>query len=160
MKIYTEFIVIHEDEPMPNEDNFCPSFWQSEDFDSDGDYYYENIEGRWTNLELTKRIADDKNSILKVNTFREKRIYEPGIQEVADLQRYIDYKKDGRYANNPVISSIKSLAITSLTIETFDLQDYREFLKTVYFFLEYTKGFIVNIWELDAASFQVEFLSD
>jgi len=160
MKLYTEFIVIHEDVPMPNEDKLCSSFWQAEDFDSDGDYYYDNIEGRWTNLELTKRVNQDKNTVLKVNTFREKRMYEPGIQEVADLQRYIDYKKAGRYADNPVISAIKSLAITSLTIETFDLKDYREFLDTIHFFLDYTKGFIVNNLELDAAAFKEEFLSD
>ncbi len=160
MKIYTEFIVLHEDEPMPNEDNFCPSFWQSEDFDSDGDYYYDNIQGKWTHLKLTKRMPDDKNSSLNVNTFREERKYDPGIQEVADLQRYIDYKKDGRYLNNPVISTMNSIAITSLAIETFNLKDYQEFLKTVHFFLEYMKGFIVNLWELDATSFQKEFLSD
>ena len=45
MKLYTEFIVMHEDGPLPDEENFCPSFWQAEDFDSDGDYYYDNI--RW-----------------------------------------------------------------------------------------------------------------
>jgi len=160
MKIYTEFIVMHEDGPMPNEDYFCPSFWQSEDFDSDGDYYYDNIEERWTNLELTKRRANDKDTVLNVNSFREKRNYDPGIQEVADLQRYIDYKKDGRYFNNSAILAMKNLAITSLTIETVDLKDYQEFLETVHFFLEYTKGFVVNLWELDAASFQKEFLED
>jgi hypothetical protein len=160
MKIYTEFIVMHEDEPMPGEDNFCPSFWQAEDFDSDGDYYYHNIEGKWTNLALTKRLPNDRNSVLKVNTFREERLYDPGIQEVADLQRYIDYKKEGRYSNNPKISAMNNLAITSLTIETFDLNDYQEFLKTVHFFLDYTKGVIVNVRDLDAASFKEEFLSD
>lgn len=160
MKIYTEFIVMHEDGPMPDEDNFCPSFWNAEDFDSDGDYYDYNIEGRWTELQLTKRRPEGRDSVLNVNTFREKRLYDPGIQEVADLQRYIDYHKEGRYSNNPKLSAMNNLAVTSLTIETFDLRDYQEFLEAVYFFLDYTKGVIVNAWKLDAASFQKEFLSD
>jgi len=160
MKIYTEFIVMHEDGPMPDEDNFCPSFWKAEDFDSDGDYYYDNIEGKWTNLVLTRRLPDDRNSILHVDTFREKRFYEPGIQEAADLQRYLDYRKAGRYAANPVLSAVNSPAVTSIAIETFDLKDYREFLETVHFFLESTKGVIVNFKERDAASFREEFLND
>lgn len=160
MKIYTEFIVIHEDAPMPDEKNFCPSFWKADDFDSDGDYYYDNIEGRWTELHLTKRRPDERDSILNVNTFREKRLYNPGLQEVADLQRYLDYHKQGRYSDNPKISAMNNLAVTSLTIETFDLIDYQEYLETVYFFLDYTRGVIVSIWELDAASFKEEFLSD
>jgi hypothetical protein len=158
MKIYTEFIVMHEDLPMPGEENFCPTFWQAEDFDSDGDYYYDSIDGKWTNLVLTKRLAGDRNSVLRVNTFRQNRLYEPGIQEVADLQRYIDYKTEGRYGNNPRISAMTTLAVTSLAIDTFDLQDYREFLETVHFFLDFTKGVLVNPWELDAKAFREEFL--
>jgi len=160
MKFYTEFIVMHEDGPLPDEENFCPSFWQAEDFDSDGDYYYDNIDGRWTNLALTRRQPDGRNSILNVNTFREQRLYEPGTQEVEDLGRYIAYQKEGRYIHNQKISAMKNLAVTALAIQTFDLEDYREFLETVHFFLEYTKGIVVNFLDLDAASFKEEFLSD
>jgi hypothetical protein len=159
MKITAEFIVLHDDGPMPEEDKFCPSFWQSKKFDSDGDYYYENIDGRWTNLEMTKLESNDKNSMLVVNTYREKnRNYEPATYEIADLKRYVDYKLEGRYLSDAVINGIRNLSVTSLFFETYNLEDYQEFLKTVHFFLGYSKGVLVNFNHLDASSFYTEFL--
>jgi hypothetical protein len=158
MKIFSEFVVLHEDGPMPSEDRFCPSFWAAEDFDSDGDYYYKEIEGRWTTLQIKKRLPGDRNSLLEVCTFRENRKYDPAVLEVADLQRYIDYWAAGRYRERA--GGIQSPAVTWLRIETFLIADYREFLATVHFFLEYTKGILVSFKELNAQQFRDEFLGD
>lgn len=144
---------------MPNEERFCPSFWKAEDFDSDGDYYYNGIDGRWTTLEITRR-ADEDDSILRVYTYREHRKYEPGIQEIVDLKRYLDYKAEGRYRHAPSVDGIKDAAVTSLSIETRRLSDYREFLETVHFFLEHTKGLLVNYKDLSADEFRDEFLAE
>lgn len=159
MKIYSEFIVLHEDGPMPAEENFCPSFWQAPSFDADGDYYYDGIDGRWTNLQITKELDGGAKSTLRVDTYREHRLYDPSILEVADLQRYIDYVHNGRYQANQQITALNSLAVTSLIIETGTLQDYAEYLKTIHFFLVYTQGIVVSPREMDADAFQVEFLS-
>lgn len=160
MKIFSEFIVLHEDVPMPEEDRFCPNFWKAEDFDSEGDYYYNEIDGRWTVLELTRRVNGDDESTLRVYTFREQRSYEPSRQHIADLKRYIDYKAAGRYHYLPSIHAIKNAAVTSLIVETKQLADYREFLETVHFFLDHTKGVLVNYYDLDAAAFREEFLDE
>lgn len=139
---------------MPDVRSFCPSLWQSADHDAGGDYYYDGIEGRWSSLSLTT-----PRSSFVLGTFREKRLYDPGIAEVADLQRYIDYRNDGRYQTNPAIAAIQSVAVTSLTIETLDPGHYREFLESAASFLEHTGGRLVNLRELDAASFRAEFLT-
>jgi hypothetical protein len=158
MKFYSEFIVMHADEPMPDEETFCPSFWQAEDFDSDGDFYADALEGRWTELRLTKRRPDDRDSVLRVNTLRQNRPFEPGILEVADLERYFDYHAAGRYSAIPALAELPSLAVTSLAIETPDAGDYREFLETVEGFLEHSGGVLVSPRELDRAAFRERFL--
>lgn len=155
MKIFSEMIIIHEDVAMPKEERFMPSFWTADDFDSDGDYYYDGIDGRWTTLRITKRLPDGQ-SVLEVDTFREKRNYDPAIQEAADLERYIVYWRAGRYQR--AAPHIQSPAVTSLRIETRHLADYREFLETVAFFLAHGNGIVANFKELDAARFHTEFL--
>jgi hypothetical protein len=157
MKIFSEMIVLHEDVVMPSEESFMPSFWASDSFDSDGDYYYDNIDGRWTTLHLARRLRDDQVSVLEVGTFREQRKYDPAIQEVADLERYIGYWKAGRYARTA--PHIQTPAVTSLTIETHLVADYREFLEAVASFLAHTKGIVANFREIDAAKFIAEFLA-
>jgi hypothetical protein len=156
--IYTEFVVLHADEPMPAEERFAPSFWRADDFDADGDYYADALEGRWTTLELTKRRPSGQDSTLWVNTLRESRPYEPGIQEVADLERFFEYRRAGRYDHVPAIASLPSLAATSLAIRTPDCDDYREFLETVAMFLEFTGGAIVSPREADLPRFRADFL--
>lgn len=156
--IYSDFVVLAADAPMPDEERFCPSFWQAEDFDSDGDYYADALQGRWTELQLTKRGPDGRDSTLWVNVLRENRPFEPGIQEVADLQRFFDYRAAGRYDDIPAIAELPSLAATSLAIRTPDPADYREFLETVAMFLEFTGGLIVSPRVRNLAEFRAEFL--
>jgi hypothetical protein len=159
MKIFTEFIVLHEDGPMPNEEMFCPSFWKAKEFDADGDYYYDDIDGRWTNVEITKRYTSGNDSSLDVNVYRQNnRNYEPSVQEVEDLKRYVEYKMNGRYSYNHLISGIKNLCVTSLFFESYSIDDYQAFLKSVYSFLEYSNGVLINCKELDAVSFKEEFI--
>ncbi|MCG8421207.1 MAG: hypothetical protein MJE77_25070 [Proteobacteria bacterium] len=161
MRLYTEFIVLYEDMPMPTEEMFCPSFWKADDFDAGGDYYAEGIDGRWTHLELTRRQKGAPESTLGVYTHREKNIIESGLQETADLQRYIDYKTQGRYRYEEPLAQIQSLAVTSLCFDTPSVEDYREFLTTVHNFLLATKGQIINYSEiLDAELFAERFLQE
>ena len=158
MTIHSEFIVLHGDDPMPDEETFCPSFWQAEDFDSDGDFYAEALEGRWTELRLTKPRADGRDSVLLVYTLAQSRRFEPGILEVADHERFFGYHAAGRYGDLPALAGLASLAVTSLAIETPDLDDYREFLETVDAFLGHSGGALVIPRELDRAGFRERFL--
>ena len=159
MRIYTELIVLYEDAPMPAEESFCPSIWQAADFDSDGDYYATGVEGRWTQLELTRREEGAPESTLGIYSYRENNAYEPGLQEIVDLRRYIDYHRQGRYQHEGPIAHIESLAVTSLCFDTPSVKDYREFLETVYRFLEAMSGHVVNYAPiLDAAAFKDHFL--
>ncbi|HEX3762054.1 MAG TPA: hypothetical protein VHW23_25310 [Kofleriaceae bacterium] len=159
MRIFSEFIVLHEDGPMPDAEQFCPSFWRAEDFDSDGDFYYDGIAGRWTRLELTTRTHGNDRSRLVVQTYyANNRLYEPGNAETADLARFVDYLAHGRFAALPAAAALRSPAVTSLSLETPDVADYREFLDTVYGFLVHSRGFLANVRDLDAAAFRAEFL--
>jgi hypothetical protein len=160
MRFHSEFVVMHANDPMPDEQTFAPSFWEAEDFDSDGDFYAHGLEGRWTNLKLTKRRPDRNHSVLWVNTLREQRPYEPGTREVADLQRFFDYHDAGRYERVPALAGLTSRAVTSLAIETPDPADYREFLETVDAFLGHSGGVLVSPRELDRAQFRERFLED
>lgn len=160
MKFYTEFIVMHADEPMPDEETFCPSFWKAEDFDSDGDFYADALGGRWTYLRLTKNRPDGRESVLWVHGLKENMSYTPGRQQALDLRRFVDYHKAGRYSNQPALAELPSLAVTLLAIETTDPADYREFLETVAGFIGSMGGMLVSPWELDEAEFRQEFLDD
>jgi hypothetical protein len=160
VRFYSEFIALHGDDPMPDEELFCPSFWQAEDFDSQGNFYSDSLEGRWTDLKLTRRRPDGDNSVLWVNTLRENRLFEPGVEEVADLERYIDYHKAGRYADIPALRDLPSLAVTSLAITTPDTNDYREYLETVAAFLGHMGGVLIRPWAPDEAGFRAKFLDD
>jgi len=128
MKIATEFLILHEDGPMPSEEKFCPSLWKNENSDINGDYYYDNIDGRWTNLSISENIEEDKN------------------------------RKEKRYIGNANISSINNLCITSMCFQTYKIDSYDEFLRTVLFFLNFSNGVLVNYGELDAASFKKKFI--
>ena len=156
MKYYTEFIALHPDAPMPDEETFCPSFWRADDFDSDGDFYADALEGRWTSLQLTKRRPDGSDSVLSVNTLREQRPYDPGVQEVLDLQRFLDYRDAGRYDDVTGLSA--PAAVTSLAMETPDPDDYREYLESVDAFLGFIGGLLVAPREMDRTAFREAFL--
>ena len=162
MRIYTNFIIMYEDMKLPDATQFCPFMWQKEGFDADGDYYYDNQEGKWSQLSIYINEPDDENSktILNVNTHREHNKYEHPIMEVNDLQRYIDYHKAGRYEYDEDMARLNNLAITSLEFWTDYTIYYEEFLKTTLSFLEHTKGFIVNMNDINAQEFKAEFLEN
>ncbi|MBU2713082.1 hypothetical protein [Zooshikella harenae] len=159
MKIATEFIILHEDGEMPKEEQFCPSLWLGDDYDSDGDYYYDHIDGRWTSLLIKKKEENEKNTVLEVSVYREKnRDYDPSVLEVDDLKRFITYRNNGRYSMNSEICSISNLCITSIRFETHSIMHYQEFLSTVFFFLNYTRGILINFDELNADGFKRKFI--
>lgn len=83
--------------------------------------------------------------------------FDQASQEVADLERYIGYFRAGRYTRTA--PHIQTPAVTSLTIETHLVADYREFLQAVASFLAHTRGIVANVRDLDAARFAAEFLS-
>lgn len=158
MKLFTEFLVVAPDSPHPTEEKFCPSFWEAQDFDSDGDFYYDGIDGRWTMLQLRRKVSGSVVSYLEVYTFRERRFYDPGIESVATLERTLDDVKAGRYTDNEAISAMRDIAVTSLTIQTVLIDDYREYLETVAMFLAHSGGVTVGRFELDVDGFRQEFL--
>lgn len=158
MQIYTEFIVLYADRAMPSEEKFCPSFWQAENSRHEGDYYYDNIDGRWTTLELTKVYDGGQESTLEMDILRTKRLYEPASLEAADLGRFFDYRREGRYDRHGAIKVAEVLATASLAVLASNSEDYREYLHTVGFFLDYTSGILVNHMEHDGASFRKCFL--
>ena len=146
MKILTEIIVLYDDIDMPSEDMFCPSFWV-EPFDSDGDFYHYDAEKCWTSLRLEKMYSDSDSSYLALDVYREKdRQFEPSLLEAADLARYIGYKDEGRYAGDNGIEHAANLAVASLSIRTDLIEDYMEYLKTVYEFLRVTNGMTANLY--------------
>lgn len=161
MKILTEFIIYHEDISMPPEEKLCPLLWQSTDFDSDGDFYYDNIDQRWTQLELESIVPDELNSKLTVYVYREHdRNYEPSILEIIQLRRYVEYQKKGQYEDSPVISNIQKPAVASFQFETCSLEHYKDFLKTIHYFLSFSKGCLVNHLQYNADEFAKDFLKN
>ena len=155
-----QIIVLYDHVDMPSEKMFCPSFWAAEDFDSDGDFYYEGVEKFWTKLELEKKYSENDSSLFSIDVWRERnRLYDPGTSEVADLARYVDYRDEGRYFDVHQIAEAKNLCVASLVIETRQVQDYREFLLSVYEFLRVTNGMTSNLsMNLDAGEFLNRFI--
>lgn len=152
MLFLCEIIILYDDIDLPDAGVFCPSYWEAEHFDSDGDFYYYGIESRWTNLELLKFYGDQEQSSFDVNVYREKnRLYEPGILEASDLSRYIDYKNQGRYKYVDSIHQASNLCVASLCVETSRIEDYREFLMAVHTFLAHTHGRTTNLNQYYAA---------
>jgi hypothetical protein len=159
MKFFSEVIVLYDDVDMPSESKFCPSFWQAERFDSDGDYYWDGMSARWTSLKLSKIYKDDSESSFELNVYREKnREFEPGVEEVNDLARYVGYKDEGRYARVDKINNAGNLCVASLSIMTGTVEDYREYLEATHFFLIHTSGIAANLCGFDAKMFAAEFL--
>jgi len=160
MRLFSEFIVLYEDGPMPEAESLCPSIWKGEDFDSEGDFYAQGIAGRWSYLALTRRGGGLSTSSLMVRTYyANNRPYEPAQLETHDLKRYLEYREQGRFCALPAITAIRSPAVTSLSLETLSVDDYREFLETVHAFLQRSRGTLVNVRELDASQFGAEFLA-
>lgn len=158
MRIYTEFIVVYEEQALPSEETFCPSFWTAEDFDAEGNYYFNDTKGLWTELAITRKEAGKPESTLTVYTHRPGSIFQSSLLEVQDLGRYLGYLQDGRYEDSPA-DGIAKPVLTALAIDALSAEDYREFLDTVHQFLATTGGAILNYPEvLDADAFRASFL--
>ncbi|MBC3908058.1 MULTISPECIES: hypothetical protein [Undibacterium] len=153
MKIYSEIIVLYAHVAMPGEDDFCPAFWQAEEFDSDGDFYGDDVAKDWTTLKLTKHYANGRDSDFQLYVHREK-----GGDAAHELARFIQYRKDGHYKEKKQVHEAKNLCVASLQIRAASLEDYREFLRTVHFFLEHTGGIAANVGGFDAWDFKTEFV--
>jgi|GEM_PF-840164 len=158
MLLFTELVVVAPDGPHPDAESFWPSVWAGEEFDSDGDFYYDGIDGRWTMLELRTKVAGAADSVLEVYTFRERRNYDPGLDDVARLERTLDDVKAGRWADDATISAMTEVAVTSLTVRTTSTDHYREYLESVAMFLDHSGGVTVGRLVLDAAGFRRTFL--
>ncbi|QHT56704.1 hypothetical protein GXP71_11865 [Cellulomonas sp. H30R-01] len=158
MLLYTELVVVAPDVAHPEAEAFWPAVWESEDFDSDGDFYYDGIDGRWTTLELRTKVAGSAPSVLEVYTFRERRLYGTGLESVARLERTLDDVKAGRWADNPAVAAMTEVAVTSLAVQTTSTEHYRAYLEAVEMFLAHAGGTTVGRFELDAAAFHERFL--
>jgi hypothetical protein len=87
------FMVMHANDAMPDETIFCPSIWQTDDFDSDGDFYADSLEGRWTQLRLERRVRGRRGTVLRVSVLRDPRPFEPAT--ALPLQGFIDRQRAG-----------------------------------------------------------------
>ncbi|TNE47148.1 MAG: hypothetical protein EP343_20800 [Deltaproteobacteria bacterium] len=178
MKWYTEYIILYEDKPMPEVECFCPTLWKQEhiEFGKDNDYYYVNINDRWTNLELLCFDGPTRTQVkhaLSIYTYREKhRPYDVNLWRVNELQRFVNFKNDNFTFDGLRVSQIEALAVTSLSVLTSELSVYEEYMNTTHQFLKYTGGYVVNTpqtsinspfsrWDvLDATQFKKMFLED
>ena len=159
MKIATEFIVLHLDLPFPDESTFCPFIWESPEFDSDGDYYFFNYFGRWTDLDL-KIYGEKVNKVrFHLHAFREGDNPVGVIYETCDLERYIQYYREGRYKGLFDFEQEHPLAVSSLNFFTSSLDEYGAFLETTYRFLKTMGGIVVNQFCEDAEEFKMKFLA-
>jgi hypothetical protein len=152
-----ELVVMHADGAMPDEALFCPSIWQADDFDSDGDFYADSLQGRWTQLRLERRVRGRRGTVLWVSVLRDPRPFEPWT--VIELQGFIDRHRAGSYAHIPALAGLADLAVTALVVETDDPADHREFLESAHRFLRFTGGWLVDPVEDDADGFAGRFLA-
>ena len=139
-------IILHLDTSMPSESLFMPSFWEMDDYYVQGDYYYEGIENRWTELTLkTREETEENNTLFELLCFRENRNYEPGLQEIYDLHKYIDNFRNGDYKHisEDLLDKNKYLAVSALSIHTNNPGRVSEFKDTVSMFLKNMNGFII-----------------
>jgi hypothetical protein len=158
MLLYTELVVVGPDVPHPEAESFWPALWEGDDFDSDGDFYYDGIGGRWTTLALRTKVPGAAHSVLEVYTFRQQRLYETGLESVDRLGRTLADVKAGRWADNATIAAMTDVAVTSLSIQTSLMEHYRAYLESVEMFLAHSGGVTVGRFELDAEGFRDTFL--
>ncbi len=159
MKIFTCFQILHKDIPHPSPQNFCPFIWQAEYFDSDGDYYAEVPDHKWTDLSLKIYESPAKqNATLSVNTFWENSTLTSAMIETLDLEIYLKHYRDGYYPQVPPYSEYR--AVTALTFSTSRMDYYEEFLKTVLEFLKHNGGFILNLNCMGPLEFKESFLDE
>jgi len=156
MRFFTEFIFLYENVELPDPTMFCKKIWKSENFDSDGDFYYENINNEWTELYLEDRIDD---TLFQMRVYREKSYYNLG-EDILFLNQFIEkYIKAGKYNWVEGIKKIKIPAVTSLRVETSNLEKYEDYLETCYLFLQHTSGILVSTGNLlEAKAFYDKFI--
>ncbi len=155
MKIFTEFIVLHKNIGFPDVDNFCPFIKESEQWDSDGDYYFNEIGDHWTNYELSTNIPE-KEARFEISTYRENGVFQ--LDEY-DLKHYLELYRNNFYGALKGLSLNNELAVTILVFSTKNSEFYTKFLETTHFFLDYSKGYLLNYGLLNAEDFKEEFLN-
>jgi hypothetical protein len=154
MKIFTQFIILHKNIGFPPEDDFCSFIRDSDNYDSDGDYYFTGIGDFWTNLELTSK-DKGKEAKFELSTYRENGYFQ--LDEY-DLKPYLERFRNNFYGPLEGISISDELAVTTLVFSTKNSELYEKFLETTHFFLGYSKGYILNYALLNAEGFKEEFL--
>ena len=161
MRIFTQFIILYENKPLPSAEKLCPMIWKSRNFDSEGDYYYyyNDMNGKWTILELINRENTNDKDIFSVYTYRTERLYESGTYNVSNLSTFLDFYKERVYDGIGLLKNIQNLAVTSISIETSDTNIYKNFLNSTYFLLSHVYGVIVNVGGgLNTSEFRDKFL--
>lgn len=157
MKIFTEFNIIHEDVSLPAVEKFCPFIWESDNFDVDGNYYFDCYPSkRWSELHLTTNYEDGKNSIFSLDILRRTNILTPS-PEVMELNRFFSYMDDGKYVNHPSISKIENPILSLIQFETYKTKHYEAFLYTVAMYLKHTQGNVLNYLNCDYDKFIQKF---
>jgi|GEM_PF-3731240 len=91
-------------------------------------------------------------------TYRENPTSLFGYTDQIDLKVQIDHFRNKKFGLLDGLSNDDQLAVTSLSFSTKNLPIYEMFLETVYFFLNYSKGYLVNFQLMNADEFKAEFL--
>jgi hypothetical protein len=157
MKTFTEFNIIQEDVSLPEVETFCPFIWESDNFDVDGDYYYDCYPlKQWAELNLTTNYKDEANSIFSLNVLRRTNLLTPS-PEVMELNRFFSYIDNERYIDHPLISKIEKPVLGLIQFETHSIDHYQHFLETVAMYLKHTKGIVLNYLNCDYNKFIKKF---
>lgn len=129
---------------MPREDDLYPFVYDSKtEFGKNCDYYFEGIDGRWTNLEIyqSDRVSGIPESTFSVNVYYAKnQNYESCANNITTLKAIASSLcKETLEEKN-----INNIAVGSIGISTSSTKIYKMFLHKVLFLLNHTRGFIVN----------------
>lgn len=144
IKVFSEFVIMQEAKTLPEVKTFCKSIWESSNFDSEGDFYYDGINNEWTTLDLEDRVDSTK---FRLRIWREKKHYPPTI-DIIRLESYLKFYKNGEYSWVKELNEIQSLMITSISIETSSMEKLEDFTKTCRDYLKYSQGVIVNTGDI------------
>lgn len=156
MRYFTQFSILHQNIPYPEAGFFCPFIWESGNFDSDGNDYFDGTEGFYTDLTLS--LYGDEIANFELFAFREGRGWAPPTLEAEWLGQHCQHFRNGQYGDYPHISLNHDLAVVVLQFETDQPRFYREYLYTVYEFLKFSKGVLLNRYVDGAEDFKAQFL--
>lgn len=164
---HLEFVVLHPDTPLPNEDEvdtfFCPGFWRAPDFKSWKSNYYFDFPspGDWNELDLQK--LDAAHATVAIVRLGRVRAGDAATDFplFADepVAPHLERLQAGVYPPLPGLE-IHGWALSRLGLWAIDAVDVHDFLTTVERFLLRMHGVVVDPALLTAAQFHRRYLHE